>query len=129
MARVIPTNYEQARELADQARARAYARIDHHIQRESMRRTALEIERLRDHWWQFWRPNFLPPMLPFDMAVDRRVADDVDYAVAISDNQWYIQYATMYAQGEQLDELRRIAAGLPVRSPRLAARTDYPEAA
>ena len=131
MAREIPTNYIEARGLADKARARAYARVDHQVHLESVHRIHVE-SLLRQHWWQFWKPISLPmTSLPFDMAVDRRLATDVQYKVAISDNQWYVQYATMYAQGEQLRELRELNRrfALYLRSPVSASRADYTEAA
>ncbi len=127
----IPRNYEEARELADKARDLAYERRDRARLLESAHRSHQRAG-LREYWWQFWRPTTLPLSIPFDKAVDRRVANDPEYNGAIKDNQWYIQYATMYAQREVLAELRKrepdvyldlgeteqfTASGLPRRVP------------
>ena len=131
---VIPRNYLEARELADRARDLAYARREIAKIREAAHRSH-QRNQIRQHWWQFWRSPDLPLTIPFEKAVDRRVANDPDYKGAIADNQWFIQYATMYAQGEILEELRRkevevtvpmspvpewlntTATGLPRRNP------------
>jgi len=97
--RRIPRNYEEARELADQARARAFARIDWLTKLEEAHRTYLMGLPKRS------QPEVLPPL---SVAVDRRVNDDPQFKAHVADNRWYIDYATMYAQGEQLELLRQL---------------------
>lgn len=108
MKRIVPTTYRQARDLADASRDKAYAVIDEHRLRESAHRSYWRAKE-RQYWWQLWKPRtHMPLSIPFDTAVDRRVNTDPRWAQHVSDNQWYIQYATMYAQGEQLTELERL---------------------
>lgn len=102
----IPCNYDEARKLADEARDKAYARRRLARDLEAAHRAHLR-SRLRQYWWQLWRPTATPLTIPFETAVDRRVASDLEYKGAVDDNRWYIQYAIMYAQGEIRDELRR----------------------
>lgn len=115
----IPGNYDQARLLADRARSKAYQRRDLARMVEAAHRAHLRSN-LRQHWWQFWRPATMPLTIPFETAVDRRVARDPEYKGAVDDNKWYIQYATMYAQGEIRDMLAQATSPVP-RSPEVSA--------
>lgn len=119
VARILPTTYRQARDLADACRAEAYRVRDEHVLREAAHRAHWR-DKLRKHWWQFWRPVASPLHLPFNIAVDRRVKADPRFKEAVSDNQWYIMYATMYAQGQQLAEFTAIRENLDLM---IAART------
>jgi hypothetical protein len=110
----IPRNYAEARSFADYARARAFARIDDLTILEEQHRAHLETLPKRA------RPEVLTPL---SVAVDRRVNDDPQFKAAVADNQWYINYATMYAQGEMLELLRDIAARLAPR-PEMGAYRD-----
>lgn len=113
MARIIPTTYRQARDLADACRAKAYAVRDEHVLREAAHRAYWQ-DRVRKHWWQFWKPSAAPLTLPFHTAVDRRTVSDPRWKEAVSDNQWFIQYATMYAQGQQLAELQALRGEIDI---------------
>jgi len=95
----IPHNYAEARRLADEARARAFIRVDQLREMERNHRDAQE--RLPRHA----RPQH---HTPFDLAVNKRVDNDAIFKAAVADNRWYIDYATMYAQGEILNLLRDI---------------------
>ncbi len=90
MSQTIPSTYAEARKLADEARDRATARkteIRRSIERQA--RTGV-----RDFH-----------MTPIKVIVDRYCSEDVIWKRAVADNQWYIQYATMYAQQELLNKL------------------------
>lgn len=102
--RTLPSTYAEARELADAARAKAYARRDLAVLKENAHR-AYQRAQLRQRWWQVWRPVEMPLSIPFDHAVDRRLARDAVYLGAIADNRWYIDQAIMYGQGEILASL------------------------
>lgn len=112
--RRIPKNYAEARELADAARARAYAIHDQCRAAEERHRDY--IASLRKHQ----RPQ---SEIPFDVAVDRRAALDPRWKAAVADNRWYIDYATMYGQGELIDAIGRLTQVL--RHPTFAPRGDH----
>ena len=97
--RKIPRTYDEARALADDARDRAFAQVD--LQRELEQRHR-DVEANRP------RAAQRDVTMPFDVAVDTRLKTDQRFKSAINDNRWYIDYATMYAQGEQIDLLREI---------------------
>lgn len=118
--RIVPRTYREARDLADQCRARAYQIIDEHRLRECAHREYWRA-RERKHWWQVWKPPAMT-FIPLDVAVDYRVAKDSRWKTAVSDNQWYIQYATMYAQGEQKQELLQLRQDIDI----LVARQSSP---
>lgn len=119
MTRRIPRNYEEARHLADLARARAYARIDRLTRVEEAHQAHIESLPRRA------RPDV---SIPLDVAVDRRVADDSRYKVAVSDNRWYIDYAVMYAQGEQLELLRELNTNVARLLERIKTNDAHPYA-
>lgn len=119
---IVPHNYDEARRLADEARAKAYVRRKLARDLEAAHRAHIRAH-LRQYWWQFWRPASPPLTIPFNTAVDRRVASDQEYKGAVSDNQWYIWYATMYAQGEIRDELRQANQPVPTSPPVQRAQT------
>lgn len=96
MARRIPRNYRAARELSDLARAKAFTRMDSIYDHEVARREALG-ERKRSQ-----RPD---AEAPIDVVVDTRVSQDPKFKVAVADNRWWMNTATMYAQGEIIERL------------------------
>lgn len=97
----IPENYEEARALADKARALAYAIREQHKISLAAHRAYINAMPKRKR----------PPLeVSFNVAVDRALATDPRYKAAINDNRWYIDYATMYAQGEILEQNREIIA-------------------
>lgn len=103
----VPRNHAEALKLADEARDLANARRERARMLESAHR-AHQRKHLRMRWWQFWRPAGSPLTIPFDKAVDRRVANDPEYKGAVSDNKFYLQYSIAYAQREILAELRKL---------------------
>lgn len=97
MTRRIPKNYAAARQLSDQARARAFARIDALREREAHHRAAqLQLSKSV-------RRELLNT--PLDVAVDQRVNADPQFQAAVADNRWWMNTATMYAQQEIIERL------------------------
>lgn len=125
-----PTSYEAAKEQAEAARRRAIARRNAIADRERMHRQYLR-SLLRKHWWQLWKPiDYERLHFPFDVMVDRDAASDTLYRMHIGDVQWFLAWASMYAQGEQHAELREVSRRLsvPVRTSSESARADGPPA-
>jgi hypothetical protein len=115
MTQKIPRSYAEARELADDARTRAFARIDVLTLREKQHRAHLETLPKRA------RPEVMPPL---DVAVNRRVDSDPVFKAAVADNRWYIDYATMYGQGEIMALLCDIIERLPAPRSEMRTRRD-----
>ena len=125
-----PTTYEEAKRLALESRARMIERYEQIAEQERMHRAHLR-SMLRKHWWQIWRDiGYVRLDFPFDVLVDRNCATDAIYQTYVGDVQWFLNWASMFAQGEQRDELRALSTQLavPVRTPRRSARTDDPPA-
>ena len=99
----IPENYEEARRLADWNRQKFYERVADIRFQEAARRA---INRDKP-------PRKQRDMsLPFEIAVNQLVKNDAICKGYAADNRWYIEYAIMYAQREQLREMRRQNAEL-----------------
>lgn len=100
MTAPIPRDYAEARAAADAARDRANARrewLQGAIQDQIAAGTQNGQRYAREH----------PAVL-----LGRLLARDDLWKVAVADNQWYIQYATMYAQGELLEQQRQVLGEL-----------------
>lgn len=111
----IPRNYAEARTLADKARARAFARLEE---------IKLDVEVERSTKWGAQKLGSTPT----SVIVDRRLATDPTWKSAVADNQWYIQYATMYGQGDIMKQNERVIALLEeiiVRATGIRAHANF----
>lgn len=126
----VPQTYDEAKRKAEACRAKAVARREAIAEQERMHRALLRSY-LRKHWWQLWKPvDFERLHFPFDTLVDRNCAVDPTFRLHVGDVQWFLSWASMYAQGEQRDELRKLSGRLsmPVRTSGRTARADDPSA-
>ena len=96
----IPQNYDEARAAADAARDRAN-RIKTRIQRNIEDAILNDTPNGRHYRTQH-----------IDDIVRKQCREDPLWASAVKVNQWMIEYATMYAQGELLEKMNAILAQL-----------------
>lgn len=100
----VPTTHAEARQRADAARDRAN-RIRQFFRRELL----LAIENQTPNGKRYAAQNF-------EVLLDRTTAADSSWKAAVAENQWMIQYATMYAQTELLELLNRVVKHLDTPS-------------
>lgn len=96
----VPANYAEARAAADAARDRANkikARIERDVYVAIQQRTHMGKHYATQH---------------IDDVVRKLCREDPLWNSAVKVNQWMIEYATMYAQGEMIARLDGIIATL-----------------
>ncbi len=93
---VRANNYAEAIRLAEDAAERASARRAELYRQEENRRQRL-FDAGRPRWFRPWRVNYAPVYLPIDIWVDVACGTDPIWRGAVSENQWFMQQASMYA--------------------------------
>lgn len=89
----IPSNYTEARQAADAARDKA-----NRIKQDIADGIRHEIAIGSQNGKRYAKQNV-------QLLIDRTTSNDPEWKTAVAQNQWYIQYATMYAQGTIIAQL------------------------
>lgn len=97
----VPTTYDEALGRAEAARRQMAEIYGMHRHREVMHRAHVHST-LRKRWWEVWKPVAPPlPFLDFTKTVEMRVMADPAYRAAVSDVQWFLQWAQAYKARRQ----------------------------
>lgn len=116
-----PFDYDDAMERAEKCRARANHWYALEEERERRHRAVLQSH-LRQHWWEFWKAKHNPGVemalaMDFDLSVQLRANANTEYAVAIGDSKWFMDWARAYGSGGRRRQV-------PVRPPGQPSHAD-----